>query len=132
MPLKCFIRNKNLANILFASIILPYLILSLTVGGFHNSIFNAKNCNHAQKSVSSDVDSLQVGVLEDTSKHNPETCQICQWLKTPTALTQLLSLDTKFEYVCINTICHSNPVLASLSIQKFTIRPPPSFSCFPT
>lgn len=128
MPIKCFSRNKYLANILFTFFILPYLILSLTMGGYHDSILNARNCNHAQKTVSSVVDNLQVGILEDTLKHNPETCQICQWLKTQTTLTHFLLLDTQFDYVCINAVYHSNPVLASLSIHKFTIRPPPYFS----
>lgn len=131
MPANYLFGNKNLLNTLFVSIFIPYLLLCLTMGGFHDSIFSARHCNHAQLSVANNTDDLQIGVLENVSKHNAETCQICQWLKTPSNLIQLLLQDMQFGCIDTKFVCHSNPVLPSLSIQRFTIRPPPSFSCFP-
>ena len=131
MPITQFIRKKSLANNLFASILTPYLLLCITMGGFHDSIFSARHCNHAKLSVANNTDDLQIGVLENVSQHNSETCQICQWLKTPSNLKQFLLHDMRFDCVYINLVCHSNPILPSLFIQRFTIRPPPAFSCFP-
>lgn len=129
MSFTYFIRNKNLAN----TILLPYLFLCLTMGGFHDGIFTAKHCNHAQQSVDHHtIGDLQIGVLENIYQHNSETCQICQWLKTPSTLVQFLLLDTSSDCVCNSFVYYFDPIIPCLSIHKFTIRPPPSFSCFPT
>ena len=130
MPIIQFIRKKSLANNLFASIFIPYLLLCLTMGGFHDSIFSVRHCNHTQKSLSHSTDDQQIRISENSSQHNAETCQICQWLKTPSNLKQFLLHNMRFDCVYINLACHSNPILPSLFIQKFTIRPPPAFSCF--
>ena len=130
MPITFSLKNKNLANNLFASIFIPYLLLCLTMGGFHDSIFSSRHCNHVKLSVANNTDDLQIGVLENVLQHNSETCQICQWLKTPSNLKQFLLHDMRFDCIYINLVCHSNPILPSLSIQRFTIRPPPAFSCF--
>lgn len=131
MPLKYFTKNKNLANILFVSILLPYLLLCLTMGGFHDSIFNTKHSNHThQFSSQNSANITEIGVLESASQHDSETCQICQWLKTLSTVIQFLLPDPQFDYICNNFVYYSNPVLPSLSIQKFTIRPPPSFPLF--
>lgn len=130
MWLKYSISNKNLVNTLFVSILIPYLLLCLTMGGFHDSIFSARHCNHAQEFVSNYTECQQIRISGSASQHNSETCQICQWLKTPSSLVQFLSLDTYFGCVCINPAFNYNPVIPPLSIHKFTIRPPPSFSCF--
>ena len=130
MPIIQFIRKKSLASNLFASIFIPYLLLCLTMGGFHDGIFGARHCNHTQQSVSHSTDDHQIRISENFSQHNSETCQICQWLKTPSNLRQFLLHDMRFDCIYINLVCHSNPILPSLFIQKFTIRPPPAFSCF--
>ena len=130
MPIIQFIRKKSLSNTLFASLFIPYLLLCLTVGGFHDSIFSVRHCNHTQESVSHSTEQ-QIRISGNPSQHNSETCQICQWLKTPSNLRQFLLHDMRFDCVYINLVCYSNPVLPSLTIRKFTIRPPPSFSCFP-
>jgi hypothetical protein len=131
MPITFSVKNKNLANTLFAFIFIPYLLLCLTVGGFHDSIFSVRHCNHTQESLSHSTDDQQIRISENSSQHNAETCQICQWLKTPSNLKQFLLHDMRFDCIYINLVCHSNPILPSLFIQKFTIRPPPALSCFP-
>jgi len=129
MPITFSMKNKNLVNKLFASILTPYLLLCLTVGGFHDSIFSVRHCNHTQESVSHSTEQ-QIRISGNPSQHNSETCQICQWLKTPSNLRQFLLHDMRFDCVYINLVCYSNPILPSLFIQRFTIRPPPAFSCF--
>ena len=129
MPITFSMKNKNLVNKLFASILTPYLLLCLTVGGFHDSIFSVRHCNHTQESVSHSTEQ-QIRVSGNPSQHNSETCQICQWLKTPSNLKQFLLHDMRFDCIYINLVCYSNPILPSLFIQRFTIRPPPAFSCF--
>jgi len=129
MPIIQFIRKKSLSNTLFASLFIPYLLLCLTVGGFHDSIFSVRHCNHTQESVSHSTEQ-QIRISGNPSQHNSETCQICQWLKTPSNLRQFLLHDMRFDCVYINLVCYSNPILPSLFIQRFTIRPPPAFSCF--
>lgn len=131
MPITFSMRNKDLANTLFVSILIPYLLLCLTIGGFHDSIFSARHCNHAQEFVSNYADGQQIKISENIPQHNAETCQICQWLKTPSNLKHFLLHDMRFDCIYVNLVCHSNPILPSLFIQRFTIRPPPSFSCFP-
>jgi len=128
MPITFSMKNKNLVNKLFASILTPYLLLCLTVGGFHDSIFSVRHCNHTQESVSHSTEQ-QIRVSGNPSQHNSETCQICQWLKTPSNLKQFLLHDMRFDCVYVSLACHSNPILPSLFIHKFTIRPPPAFSC---
>lgn len=131
MPITFSVKNKNLANTLFASIFIPYLLLCLTVGGFHDSIFSVRHCNHTQESLSHSTDDQQIRISGNPSQHNAETCQICQWLKTPSNLKQFLLHDMRFDCVYINLACHSNPILPSLFIQRFTIRSPPALSYFP-
>jgi len=131
MPIIQFIRKKSLANKLFVSIFIPYLLLCLTMGGLHDSIFSVPHCNHTQESLSHSADDQQIRVSGNSSQHNTESCQICQWLKTPSNLRQFLLHDMRFDCIYINLVCHSNPILPSIFIQRFTIRPPPSFSCFP-
>lgn len=130
MLLKYRIRNKNLLNILFASLFLPYFLLCLTVGGFHGGVFNEKQCSHTKQLQHQNNHDHQIGILGDVSQHHSETCQICQWLKTPSITAQFLTVDAHFDFVYISSPRDSNPILPSLSIHKFTIRPPP-YPCFP-
>jgi len=125
-------RNKNLTNTLFAAVFIPYLLLCLTIGGLHGGALSSRQCGHMHTLAScNNADATAIGVLEDNTSHNSETCQICQWLKTPSNLKQFLVHDVRFDCVYSNPACHSSPILPSLFIQKFTIRPPPSFSCTP-
>lgn len=130
MPLKYFRKNKKLANNVFVCILLPYLLLCLTIGGFHDSIFKAQHCTHTQQSAFNIIDDTPIEIWADASEHNSETCQICQWLKTPSTLIRFLLPEIQLECVCTKFVRRSNPLLPSLSIHKFTIRPPPSFACF--
>lgn len=133
MSLKYFTGNKSLANTLFVFIFLPYILLCLTMGGFHDGLFIAKQCDHELQPGSHDnhdnAGCLQVGDGDNVPRHDPGACQICQWLKTPSTFAQLLMADTHFDFVCLSPPRNSNPILPSLSIHKFTIRPPPSSSC---
>lgn len=135
MPLtKYFIKNNRRTNILFVSTLLPYLLLCLTLGGFHNSFLNTHHCNHRNHPIANNTIGTSytspIEVPENGSQHDSETCQICQWLKTPSTVVQFLTLDTHFDSVCISSPQNSSPILPSLSIHKFTIRPPPAFTCF--
>ncbi len=130
MPLNSFARKKRLSDILLVSVLLPYLLLCLTMGGFHEGVLNTGHCGHAQQSPSHDADGPQICASADTAQHNPETCQICQWLKTPSTSAQFLPVDAQFGCIYANFACYSNPVLPSLTIHGFTIRPPPFFTCF--
>ena len=133
MLLKYFNKKKKVSDILFVSFLLPYFLLCITIGGLHEGIFTDKHCNHAQQSGSKSpgtTDDLQEGILKDASQHDSETCQICQWLKTPSTSLQLLIHDSHFDCICVKHVCSSNPVIPSLSIHKFTIRPPPSIPGF--
>ena len=131
MPLKnYFIRNKNLANILFVSTLIPYLLLCLTLGGFHTNLFNTQDCHHGQRfALHETINTSHIETSEDVYQHDSETCQICQWLKTPSTSVQFLSLDIQCECTYISLVYYSDPILPSLPIHNFTIRPPPAFSC---
>lgn len=135
MPLtKYIIKNKRITNILFVSTLLPYLLLCLTLGGFHNSLLNTKHCNHRQHPIArKNIDTSHTSHIEVSEKgyqHDSETCQICQWLKTPSSAVQFLTLNLQFDFVYVSSPRNFNPILPSLSIHKFTIRPPPFSSCF--
>lgn len=134
MPLtKYFIKNKRLTNILFVSAILPYLVLCLILGGIHNSFLNTQYCNHKQHPIAHNaIDTSYTSHLEVSEngyQHDSETCQICQWLKTPSTSVQFLSLNIQRECIHIRLVYYSDPTIPSLPIHKFTIRPPPSISC---
>ena len=124
MVLKHLIDNKNSTNLVFVLILLPYFILCLTIGGAHESIFDTRHCNNPRQ-VCNNSDGLHICAGENKEIHNAETCQICKWLKTPSTQIKLQSTKAYFDWINDNVICYSNPELASLSIHKFTIRPPP-------
>jgi len=123
-------RNKKLTHIPFLAFVIPYLLLTLTVGGFHNGSIEISDCNHSQTLVSDETANAQIKHQEKTGQHDSETCQICHWLKSPSVVIQFLPVHTQFDFVCISFPRNSNPILSSLSIHRFTIRPPPFFSCF--
>lgn len=125
--LKYFNRKKKVSDILFVSFFLPYFLLCITLGEVHEG---NKHCTHVNQTGTQSQncpDGLQVEVVNDSSKHDTETCQICQWLKTPSTPGQMLSDNTLSDCVCIRPSCYSNPLIPPLSIHRFTIRPPPSF-----
>lgn len=133
MLLQFLNERKKLPNILFVSFILPYFLLCITLGGFHEGIFNHKHCTHVNQTETESrncPNGLQAGVVNDPSKHDTETCQICQWLKTPSTTGQMLADNTPFDCIYIRPARYSNPLISPLSIHRFTIRPPPFFSCF--
>jgi hypothetical protein len=111
-------------NLVFVLILLPYFILCLTIGGAHESIFDVRHCENPRQSCN-DSHGLHICAGEGKEIHSAETCQICKWLKTPSTQIKLQSTKAYFNWINDNVICYSNPELASLSIHKFTIRPPP-------
>ena len=130
MSLMYFARNKNFVNTLITSILLPYLLLCLIIGGLHNNIFNTSHCNHVQLSVHKTTNKVFIGIVEDADQHDPETCQICQWVKTPSTFLYFRPFDIQLASIYISLSYYSNPVLSLLPIHKFTIRPPPFFTSF--
>lgn len=129
MLLRYFHKKRKLTNTIFISILLPYLLLCITMGGFHNSNFNPHHCDHTPHLTSDTPDDARIVALKSVSRHNAETCQICQWLKSPSTSIHFLLSNTQFDFIYTRTANHSNPVLPSLSIHKFTIRPPPASTC---
>ncbi len=132
MLLPYFSGNKNLANKLFIFFLIPYLLFCITIGRFHDNSINSSSCSHSQQGgISHDSSGdNQAEILRHIHHHDSETCKICQWLKSPSLSMSFLSLNAHFGYIFTKFIPYSNPVLLLLSIHKFTIRPPPSFSCF--
>ena len=124
------LKNKNLKDTLSVFVFLPYLILCITMGGFHNSFFKTHHCEYREQLSSQNTDSPHLETSEGGTHHNSETCQICQWLKTPSTVIHFLFIDNKFEYVCTNPVRYNIAVIISLTVHRFTIRPPPLFSCF--
>lgn len=134
MLLKHFNRKRDIGNIFFVALIIPYLLLCLTMGGFHEGISGANHCSHDLQSGSygnhDDAGCRLVEKRDTIAQHDSETCQICHWLKTPSASESFLTVDAQFGFVCIRSPGNFKLLLPSLSIQKFTIRPPPAGSCF--
>lgn len=132
MTLMNFNRKKNVGNIFFVSLLVPYILLCLTMGGFHGGVFSSNHCNHELKNGSygnHDNNGCQlIGTRDDITQHDSETCQICQWLKTPSASVPFLTVDAHFDFVCVSSPRDFNTILPSLSIHKYTIRPPPASS----
>ncbi len=130
-----FIRNKNRTNILFVSTLLPYLLLCLVLGSLHNTFLKNQYCSHGQHTIiahkTPDIsESSRLEVSENGYQHNSATCQICEWLNTPSVAVPFFAVEMQFDFICISSPGNSNPILSSLSIQRFTIRPPPSFPCY--
>lgn len=133
MMLKQFNRKKDIGSIFLVSFLVPYLLLCLTMGGFHGGVFNSNHCNHElQNGSHGNYDNKQIGTRDDVTPHDSETCQVCQWLKTPSSVAPLLTIDAQFDFVCVSSLRDFNLILSSLSIHKFTIRPPPASSRFST
>lgn len=132
MLLKYFIKNKKVANTLFATAFLPYLLICLTMGGAHGSFFSNSNshCDHTRQSISHKTGDAHIENTATVYRHDSETCQICQWLKTPSYSVKIPMLNSHLEGVYFRSFSYANLVLPSLSINKFTIRPPPVLTCF--
>lgn len=127
--LKNLIKNKGFTSPAIVFLLLPYLFLCLTLGGFHEYVFNGKHCGHSFQPVSTPRAApvaLSGSMVQDSSQHDAATCQVCQWLKTPSTPGQIFLDNTPFDYVIARPVCYSNPVIPTLPLRKFTIRPPPS------
>lgn len=122
-------RSKKFANITFLTFLIPYLLLTLTMGGFHNGGFGISDCNHAQTFVFDETTDAQIQHQEETNQHDPETCQICQWLKSSSITSQFFTYDAFFGNVFVVS-ASSYHALPAISIHKFTIRPPPIYLYF--
>lgn len=127
--LKNLIINKGFTSPAVAFLLLPYLFLCFALGGLHENIFNGTHCGHSFQAVSTAHDetvALSGNMAQDSSQHDAATCQVCQWLKTPSTPGQIFLDDTHFDYVIVRPVRYSNPVIPALPLRKFTIRPPPS------
>ncbi|HJW86494.1 MAG TPA: hypothetical protein VJ440_07670 [Candidatus Brocadiaceae bacterium] len=127
--LKNLIKNKGFTSPVVVFLLLPYLFLCLTLGGLHENIINGKHCGHSLQPVSAPHDApvaLSGSMVQDSSRHDAATCQVCQWLKTPSTPGQIFLDNTHFDYVIVRPVCYSNPIIPTLPLRKFTIRPPPS------
>ena len=122
-------QNKKFINTSVLTFLIPYLLLTLTVGGFHNGSFGASECEHTQDHVVEETTGTQIKHQEDAGQHNPETCQICQWLKTSSLTCQFLTFET-FAGITSIISAPTHSVLTSTTIHKLTIRPPPNSPVF--
>ncbi|WP_347274239.1 hypothetical protein [Candidatus Kuenenia sp.] len=118
-------QNKKFTNIAVLTFLIPYLLLTLTVGGFHNGSFGASECEHTQPHVVEETTGAQIKHHEDARQHNPETCQICQWLKTSSLTCQFLTFET-FAGITSTISAPTYAVISLTTIHKLTIRPPPN------
>lgn len=130
MFLQHSLQNKKFINIAVLTFLIPYLLLTLTVGGFHNGSFGASDCGHnTQAHVVEETTGAQIKHQKDAGQHNPETCQICQWLKTSSLTRQFLTFET-FAGITYTFSAPTHSVLSSATIHKLTIRPPPNNPVF--
>lgn len=127
--LKNLIKNKGFTSPVVVFVLLPYLFLCLTLGGFHENVFNGKRCGHTLQSGSNPCntpDNLSICAAQDAPQHDSTTCQICHWLKTPSTPGQFFLDNTPLDYVTVRPVYYSNPIIPFLPLRKFTIRPPPT------
>ena len=129
MFLQHSLQNKKFINISVLTFLIPYLLLTLTVGGFHNGSFGASECEHTQPHVVEETTGAQIKHHEDAGQHNPETCQICQWLKTSSLTCQFLTFET-FAGITSTISAPTHAVISLTTIHKLTIRPPPNNPVF--
>jgi len=131
--LRNLIKNKGFTSPVVVFVLMPYLFLCLTLGGFHENIFNGKHCDYTCQSGSMPLnapDDLSITVAQDSPQHDSASCQICHWLKTPSTPGQIFLDNTPLDYVIVRVVCYSNPIIPFLPLRKFTIRPPPSSCLF--
>lgn len=124
--LKNLIKNKGFTSPAVVFLLLPYLFLCFALGGLHENIFNGTHCEHSFQAVSTAHDDAVANMAQDSSRHDAATCQVCQWLKTPSTSGQIFHDDTHIDYVIVRPVLYSNPAIPTLPLRKFTIRPPPS------
>jgi len=120
-------KNKKLTDILLTTLLIPYLLLVITMGGFHD-IITAKECEHINFKSGNEFN-IQIQDRKIIDQHDSDSCQICQWLKTSPTSTCFPSFETKLGCAVYTSALLACPFLPTLSIDKYTIRPPPSFSC---
>ena len=123
-----FFRSKILTDRRFIAVFILYLILCLTMGGFHAGNCNDDQCSQAQQLVPDNTDDVQLGILDDDLLHNSETCKICQWLKDSSSLAQFVFLVAHLDFIHKSSTNFPLPVLPCFLVHKFTIRPPPQIS----
>lgn len=129
MIVKNFFRNKKIANGFFVTVLLPYILLCLTMGGFHNGINNTKHCGGVPFAEFNNTSNEEINAPVFVSYHDSESCQICQWLKTHSIPMRFLLPESRPEYLYSRDVSYSNPDLSSFFTHKFAIRPPPYFFC---
>ncbi|MDR4507758.1 MAG: hypothetical protein MRJ65_05895 [Candidatus Brocadiaceae bacterium] len=124
-------NNKTRTNVLFVVMLLPYILLSLTMGGFHQGLLHLqdKHSHNHQLKPDSATGASHFSTIETASHHDADTCGICQWLKTPSNPASFFPAHAQFGcvFTCLTRYCP--PFISTSPIHKFTIRPPPTFSC---
>lgn len=123
-----FLRSNALINRDLSVGIVFYLLLCLTLGGFHDCGCNAGQGNHAHHVVCENNGVAQLGISDDDLWHDSETCQMCQWLKDPSSAAPSVFWNTYFVFKGNCIVNFSTPVLTFFPVYKFTIRPPPLIS----
>ena len=123
-----FLRRNTLINRRLSIGIVFYLLLCLTMGGFHDCACNAGQGNQAHHVVYESNDDAQLGISDNDLCRDSEMCQICQWLKDPSSAAPSVLWKTYFVFKDNCLVSFSTSVFPFLPICKFTIRPPPPIS----
>lgn len=123
-----FLRRNTLINRHLSVGVVFYLLLCLTMGGFHDCACNAGQGNYARQVVCENNDVAQLGISDDGLCRDSEMCQMCQWLKDSSSAAPSVLWNTYFIFKGNSLVSFSTPVLSFFPIYKFTIRPPPPVS----
>ena len=122
------LNSKKRFKKLSILVLVPYVILCITAGGFHafdeSAYHNHTDNYHSENAVSVINESISTPVLCDND-HNEDNCIICKWLKSSPKKIQL-SLDTsRFIPDTTGLSLNDQQTYAFLNYGKYHSRSPP-------
>lgn len=116
------------------SILIPYIILCLTAGGFHTfdeyAYHNHNSKNHHSETIDSSVNKpCNNKPILCCNDHNEDNCIICKWLKSTSKRIQLV-LDISHFIQGISGLCVSDQQAYYFlnNRRRFHSRNPPSIT----
>ncbi len=110
-------------------VLVPYIILCITAGGFHafdESAYHHHTDNyHSENTVSDINDSGNSTPILCYNDHNEDNCIICKWLKSTSRKIQL-SLNTSLFMPATSMLClNDQQAYKFLNNGKYHSRDPP-------
>ncbi len=124
------LNSKQRFKKLSILVLVPYVILCITAGGFHafdeSAYHNHADSNHSENTVSDINDICNSTPVLCDNVHNEDNCIICKWLKSSPKKTQL-SLDSS-HFIPDTSGLYLNDIQSYyfLNNWKFHSRSPPS------